>query len=131
MKDIAKIDDRLHDLITMSDVESVSESTVFSTSRNYAIFIKFLPNKNLRKTQKVIPMILSSSRASDSNPILCSLPQMILHPLAIQTDCPFLLSLCFSCPSIFVRNTLFYIKTLDGSITRHRWIISACVSFSL
>jgi len=77
-------------------------------------------------------MILSNSLANDLNPIQRSrLPQMILHLQAIQTDCLFVLSLCFICPSIFVRNTLFHIKILDGSIARHRWIISACLPFSL
>ena len=33
MKDIAKIDDRLHDLVTMSDVETVSYSSVNKSSK--------------------------------------------------------------------------------------------------
>ena len=45
MKDIAKIDDRLHDLITMSDVESVSLSTFLAEVEIMQYSKNFLPYK--------------------------------------------------------------------------------------
>ena len=129
MKDIAKIDDKLHDISTLSDVETVS-ILIFSQRNFIEIFFENRLTEYFRKIPKVIPMNQLSNLANVSSPILLNnLPQTILLPRATQTDFP-----CFHCALLAKTYSYvihFQMKYLDGSITRHRWIIFACLSFSL